>query len=295
MRHPIRIISIISFIVGIHLFRVMAPGQSMSDTLRPHSDTAGVSIPKLAVVGGITLGGFIYGHVLQSNLWWKGEESSFHFDWDRDWKYALGSDKFGHAYFPYLMSNIYRQAFIWIGFDSLSSTYYSSGLAMTYQTYIEIRDGFSKEWGFSWGDFGADLIGTGYPLLQQHVPILRAFSPKISYYPSDAFRAGAHKAIIDDYESTYDWLSIDVHELLPKEWRKYYPAFVNIALGHSVKGLDRPDGGHHELYIALDWNLDALPDGGWFWNLMKLNINFYHLPSPAVRISPGLVWYGIHF
>ncbi len=262
----------------------------MEDTTRPH-----VSIPRLALVGGLTAGGFIYGHVILSNLWWKGEPSRFHFDWDHDWRYSLGADKLGHAYFPYLTAGVYRQALEWTGLDTATSLYAAASAALAYQTYVEIRDGFSKQWGFSWGDWGADLIGASLPVLQYEVPALRPFEVKISFHPSEKFKAGMYNAIIDDYESTFHWVSINVHDLLPEAWQRWYPRFVNLAIGHTVKDLDGAGGGHHELYLSLDWNVKGLPGDGWFWNLLKRNVDFYHLPAPAVRIAPGIVWYGIHF
>lgn len=259
------------------------------------ADSAGVSVARLALVGGVTTGAFVYGHVVIANLWWKGERSAFHFDWEHDWRYALGADKLGHFYFPYLAANIYEQAFRWTGIDGATSLWLASGMALGYQSYIEVRDGFSKAWGFSWGDFGADLLGAAYPVARHYLPALAVTGFKMSFQPSEKYRAGAYGSIIDDYESSYHWLSLDVHALLPEAWRRYYPAWINLAIGHSVKDLDGRGGGRHELYLALDWNLDALPSCGGFLDLLKHNLNFYHLPAPAVRILPGVVWYGVHF
>lgn len=250
---------------------------------------------KLAVVCGITGGAFIVGHVFLSNLWWKGEKSAFHFDVEHDWKYALGADKFGHFFFPYLSSNIYRQALDWTGMDSTSALYYSCGWALAYETYVEVKDGFSKEWGFSPGDFTADLLGASFPILQNKIPILQNFNWKISFYPSDKFKAGAYKAIIDDYESTTHWLTINVHNLSPNEMKQCFPAIINVAIGHSVRNLDLQGAGNHELYLSLDWNLNALPDGFWLLNVLKRNLNYYHLPAPAIRIYPNIQWIGLKF
>lgn len=257
------------------------------------ADTTKSDKVKLYSILGATGGAFIIGHGFLNNMWWKGEKSSFHFNWKEDWSYALGADKAGHFYFPYLVTNIYSQLFQWSGIEENKSYIYSAALGMSYQTYIEIRDGFSKQYGFSWGDFGADALGAGYPLLQNQLPLLKNFNLKISFYPSNKFRQHSNKAIIDDYESTYHWLSVNVKNLLPNEIKNYYPAFINIAIGHSVKGLDEKP--YHEFYIALDWNLEALPGDYWLLKILKRNFNYYHFPSPAVRISPGITWFGFKF
>lgn len=252
-----------------------------------------LSVLRLGIVGGATVGGFVYGHVLQSNLWWKGEQSAFHFNWQDDWQYALGADKLGHFFFPYIVTDLYYNTFLWTGMDTTTSLYVASGLALTYQTYVEVKDGFSKQWGFSWGDFAADALGAAFPIAQHHIPALRPYSMKVSFFPSEQFKAGKHSVIFDDYESTYHWLSVDVHSLLPPSWQSAYPAWLNLALGHTVSGLDGMGGGTHNLYLGLDWNLKALPIDGWLWDVVTWITRYYHLPAPAVRLYPSVVWYGI--
>lgn len=251
---------------------------------------------RLAIVGGLTVAGFVVGHVLLTDLWWKGEPSRFHFNWHDDWRYALGADKVGHAVTPYIGTDIYRQGLEWTGMSRRVSLWWAGGLASAYTTYVEIRDGFSAEWGFSWGDFAANHIGIGWRVAEEYEPWLTNIRFKISYWPSRAFRSGGYGSIVDDYESTYHWGSLNVDALLPDAWRNWWPDFVNIAVGHSVKGIAAYDGsGEHELYLSLDWNTEGLPGDGTFWNWLKRTLNYYHLPAPAVRILPDVVWYGVHF
>ncbi|MFA6596994.1 MAG: DUF2279 domain-containing protein [Ignavibacteriaceae bacterium] len=257
-------------------------------------DSSKINYYKLSFIGGVTLGGFIYGQAFQKNLWWKGEKSPFHFNWKEDWTYALGADKFGHFFFPMFAANIYADAFVWSGFEEEKSLLYGGITALTYQSFTEIKDGFSKQWGFSWGDFSANVFGATYPLLQCKYPQLKNFNMKISFFPSERFKNGSHKVIFDDYESTYHWLSISIANYLPDEVRKYYPAFLNVAIGHSVKGFDT-NSRHHEIYLALDLNIDELPGNSSFLKFIKKYLNFYHLPMPAVKVYPDVVWYGLKF
>lgn len=250
---------------------------------------------KLLLIGGISIGLFTYGYVIQDNIWWKGSESSFHFNWRNDWTASLGSDKFGHFYLAYLGTNLYQQAFSWAEIDEHKSLLYAMLVMFGYQTFTEIRDGFSKDYGFSWGDLSANVLGITFPYLQSKIELLNAFNFKISYYPSSRFKKGSNKYLIDDYESTYNWLSIDLNRLLPETFSKSFPDFINLAIGHSVKKLDYPNKSYHELFIGLDWDIKALPGNGWFWNLLKKNLNFYHLPAPAIKIYPNTVWYGLKF
>lgn len=271
----------------------------LPDTLPSHKDS-GINYSRLAVVGGVTAVGITYGFILQKNLWWKGEKTDFYFNFDKDWRYSIGADKLGHFFFPYMVAGVYSQALEWTNMDSVSALWWGAGLGLAHQTFVEIRDGFSKDngggyLGFSWGDMSANVLGTAYPLLQQRSPFLRNFTVKVSFYPSEQYRAGAKNVIFDDYESTYHWLSIGVKNLLPHSIAEYYPAWVNLAVGHSVKQLDGVGGGHHEIFIGLDWNLAGIPIEGKFWKTVAKTLGYYHFPAPAVKIYPNVVWYGLRF
>jgi hypothetical protein len=277
----------------IMLLFIMQLSARGADSLPPDSLSEGINKLKLYSIAGVTAAGFTIGHAFLNDLWWKGERTSFHFNFREDWEYALGADKFGHFYFPYLVGNVYTELFRWSGVEEKRSLYYAAALSLSYQTYIEIRDGFSRNYGFSFGDFGANILGAAYPVLQYHYDFLKDYNFKISFFPSERFRNDSHGAIIDDYESTYHWLTVNIKNILPEDAAKYYPAFINLALGHSVKGLDNK--GRRELFIALDWNLEALPGDVWILKFFKKLFNHYHFPSPAVRIYPDVAWFGLKF
>jgi hypothetical protein len=259
----------------------------------PGQDSTEINNERLYIVAGVSAVGFGLSYGLQNNVWWKGDKSEFHFNWTNDWNADLGADKFGHFYFTHLLTNIYAQSFTWTGMRPFQSRLYAGGVAMLHQTFTEVRDGFSKEYGFSWADYIFNILGAAYPSLQYEYAFLQNFSFKISYEKSARFKQGSHSSIIDDYESTYNWLSINVNNLLPTEMKEYWPKFLNIAVGHSVTNLSFEP--QHQLFIGLDWNLKGLPGEGWFWKLLKENLDYYHFPAPTVKIYPNVVWYGLKF
>lgn len=281
------------------LFYSIIPLSLFCSSLRAeHDSVSTVSIPRLAGIGGITTAGFIYGHGLQNNLWWKGEKTSFYINTHRDWEYALGADKLGHCFFASMVSTTYSHLFQWSGVDTLSSLYAGAGIALAYQTYIEIRDGFSRDngggyLGFSPGDMVANTVGAAIPLMKYYLPSLQPLSLQISFdwKQYDPQRYGA---IIDDYENTTHWLSIGSEAFIPVSWRNsWYPSWIGLSLGHSVQQLNGYGGGTHELYLSLYWDIRKIPVSGGLWDSIIAFASQYRLPAPAIRILPEITWYGL--
>jgi hypothetical protein len=259
------------------------------------SHTDSIRTNRLYILGGVSAGAFIYAYGIQNNMWWKGEKSGFHTNWTEDWNSSLGADKVGHLYFGYSLANIYKHGFQWAGYSKEKSILYSGILTLSYQTFLEIRDGFSREYGFSWGDFGANLLGSMYPFLQSQYSFLETFNFKISFQPSKRFKNNSNRYILDDYESTYHWLSIDIDKFFPVKADNFFTNFINFSIGHSVKGLGPNGKREHEFFIGLDWDLEALPGKSPLLIFLKETLNLYHLPAPTIKIYPNVVWYGIKF
>jgi hypothetical protein len=259
------------------------------------SDSSRIDGLKLGIIAGVTLGAFTYIHAIQNHIWWKGEKSKFHFEWNNDWKYSLGADKVGHFFFSYAIADIYYQTLKYSGIGHKDSRLYSTILSAAYQTYTEIKDGFSKKWGFSWGDLGANTLGTLYPLLQDQCDFLQNVNFKISFEKSQRFEAGSHNYVFDDYESTYHWMTINLSNLFSDEYQNFFTRFINLSIGHSVKGLDNSESANHEFFVGIDWNIESLPGDSDILKLLKSIFNKYHLPAPAVKVYPGIIWYGLKF
>jgi len=277
------------------VFVVLSILSSFISANEEEKDSSNVSSNKLLIIGGTTIAFFSYGYLAQDNIWWKGDKSDFHFNNNLDFKYALNADKFGHFYFAYLTTNLYSDLFQWAGVKKKQSFIYSGLVAFAFQTFTEIRDGFSSDYGFSWGDMTANFLGAAYPSLQEIYPELQSFNFKISFYPSEKYKSGYYSNLLDDYESTYHWLSVDINKIAPSSFGRIFPDFINLAIGHSVNNLDGFGDGNHGLFIGLDWDFEALPGENKFWKTIKRWLNFYHFPAPAVKVYPDVVWYGLKF
>ncbi|MCS7229843.1 MAG: DUF2279 domain-containing protein [Candidatus Kryptonium sp.] len=252
-----------------------------------------INYTKLAIVGLGTVGVMGVIHVYQQNAWWSGQRRSFHVV--NDWDYALNIDKIGHFYGANLISNLFASSLQWAGVEKKKSMIYGAVLGSVFGLYVEFEDGFATQWGFSPGDAGANILGAWYPIAQHYVPFLKNFNFKWSYIPTSQLRSGKKKIFIDDHEGQVMWLSISVNNFLPKEIEKFYPDFLNIAIGYGVRELDGLGGGKREFYISLDYDLEKLPGDGWFLKLLKKNLNYIHLPAPAVRLTPSFAFFGFFF
>lgn len=248
---------------------------------------------RLALVGGAAATLITASHVQNYNSWWKGERSAFHFG--EDGTYTLGADKVGHFFFAYVSSDILGRSLIWSGVDRSNALLYGGLTALAFQTYVEIEDGYTKVLGFSPGDALANISGAAFPWIQEEVDVMKNFSFKWNYIRSEKLKQGHFRTVIDDYESQYFWMSLNLKELAPSVVPDFWPAFLPIALGYSVKNLDGKGGGEREFYIALDYDFTRLPGEGTFLSAIKHLLNYFHFPAPTIRITPSLVTYGLRF
>lgn len=70
-------------------------------------------------------------------------------------------DKMGHLYNGFFQSDLIYQGARWTGINKRHALLYGVGISMLFQSTIELYDGFSPKWGFSWPDMAANGIGGG--------------------------------------------------------------------------------------------------------------------------------------
>ncbi len=255
------------------------------------------------IVGGV-LGGLVTGiHIYQQNAWWKDRRTSFHFQSDNE--YALNVDKAGHFFGGAVGSFLGRKSLEWSGASQSTALWGGFAMGALFELYVEIEDGFGPDWGFSPGDAIGDVLGAAWPLAQHYVPGLDQVHPKFSYYPSQAFRDGHHNGnMIDDYDGQTTWMGVHVYGLLPKSWKPYWPEWLGIAVGVSVRNMPITVDGKYidvgprerNIIIALDYDMTKIiPGDHWLLIALKEGLNFIHFPSPAIRISPNFISYGLYF
>lgn len=238
------------------------------------------------------------------NAYWNEQKTKFHTF--NDWNNAdMNIDKIGHVYAGILLTKASYKVLKETNVPENYSVIFSTLSSIFFQTQVEIHDAHFKKWGWSWWDFGANVIGAVYPHLQEYISPLKTVNLKWSYHPSPAYKNGWHNHWIKDYEGFTYYLTFDVNAFLPQSIDRFWPDWLNIAIAYGVEKVklgkniwnmaDKPLG-DREWYIALDYSLLKIfrPKSKILRDVLEFLDNF-HFPAPAVRISPSTIWYGLYF
>jgi len=251
---------------------------------------------KFGAIGGVTAGAFLWLHNYQKNAWWSGQRGKFHFQ--NDWNYSMSADKTGHFFDGALIQAIYKGAFEWAGFSPTASVWLGAAFSIAYMTDVEIEDGFATDWGFSPGDQLMNVLGALYPVAQYYWKPLKSFNVKWSYYPSDNLTSGTKNgAFLDDYDGQTTWLSINIHDFMPKKAQAFWPDYLNIAAGYGVNDYQNYEKRFADFYLGLDVNWERIIPGNskfmlWFKNVIN---HFRFLPMPVLRFNKDGVTYSVNF
>lgn len=265
-----------------------------------NTKTYKVNPVKMTILGVVGAGVFTSMHIYYSNTWWKEKRDYFKFA--QDGYYARNMDKASHVYTANVFTEISAMAYEWAGVEPSKALLYGAITSLAYETYIEINDGFAPNWGYDWTDMGANIFGAVYPFIQREVKPLENINFKWSVNPKwfGKKTSSAADDLLDDYTNMTFWMSVNPEIVLPRSVTsaKFYPNFLAVAVGMSVKGASHKSGSttaFAEWYLALDWDISKLPGKSDFMKKLKKILNFYHFPAPAVRISPSGIWYGLYF
>ncbi len=202
--------------------------------------------------------------------------SNFHFfDDNGEW---LQMDKCGHAYSAYSeaywSSNLYQ----WAGVSQRRSVLYGAIVGEAMQLTIEVMDGFSKEWGFSKGDFEANTLGSGLllgqELLWREQRVHLKFSTHKNNYGANELEQRANELygkplperILKDYNAQTYWLSVNISSFLKPQNK--FPKWLNIAAGYGADGMF---GAYHNTW-SYDANGKPLDD--YFKNNAATNVDY---------------------
>jgi len=233
-------------------------------------------------------------YLFADEAYYNDRPTSFHWahlsDGSIDWfdnRYR-GMDKFGHIYSASLFSENFYVLARWSGFTKSQSNWIAPSAAVTILGAMELWDAHFASWGFSPGDFGANIVGAVLPVLQKNYLFFSAVDYKLSYdfRPGQATEEGAH-----DYTRMTFWLTANPAKL-SKRCRGILPRWLNFSAGLSLK---RNNHSYRELFIAPDINLKSLAPKNFYLRQLVRILDRFHLPLPAIRLTPDTAFYLLYF
>ena len=175
-----------------------------------------------------------------NQLWYADyPRSKFHTLNDADeW---LQMDKVGHVFSSYQIGRAGANILNWSGVSKKNQLVYGSTLGFTFLTAVEVFDGFSEEWGFSWSDMAANAAGTGLYVGQELLWEEQRISLKYSFHQTkyapqrpDKLGEGFIEEMLKDYNGQTYWLSANVHSFFKES---QIPKWLNVAIGYGADGM----------------------------------------------------------
>lgn len=251
------------------------------------------------------------------NYAWYSKYNTGKFHFFNDNKEWLQMDKVGHAYTNYQITRLLIGAFDWAGYSKKNKHILGAGIGFGYQTVIEIFDGYSNGWGFSWGDFGSNALGSAMATSQSYFFNKQIFQLKYSYsqsglakYNPNLLGENFYTQILKDYNGQTYWLSFHPTFFIKNNTK--IPKWINVSFGYSAYGMV---GGHANNFLITDENGNVLKldrERRFYFSFdidltqLKVKnkalkkvfsvINILKFPAPALQLSnKGLRAYALYY
>lgn len=247
------------------------------------------------------------------SAWYKDyPQTGFHSfnDWP-EWKQV---DKVGHLYSAYIESRASMELWRWTGIDRKKRIWIGGMSGAFYQTVIEVLDGFSAGWGWSWADFGANIMGSGALVAQefawndQRIKLKFSFhnknynDPALNSRSDELFGNSTAQRFIKDYNGQTYWASANLKSFFPKS---NLPPWLSVSLGYGAEGLlggtenvskdvagniifNRPDiKRYRQWYLAPDIDLSKIKTKSKPLKFFLTFLSAFKFPAPALEFSNG--------
>lgn len=257
----------------------------------------------------------VYGSSLfvLNNYWYKDyPKKSFHTH--NDFGEWLQMDKYGHTYSAYMLSKYSRELWRWSGLPRKQQVWIGGLSGFAYQSVIEVLDGHSGQWGFSWSDMGANATGAAAMISQellwneQRIQLKFSSTPK-RYNNEPALKARTDEQfgdiwlerLLKDYNAQTYWLSINPYSF-NKDGK--FPKWLNIAVGYGAEGMYGADDNIwtnatgnqlnydriariRQFYISPDIDFTRIPTRKKGLKVLFQVLNAIKVPAPALELNSG--------
>lgn len=257
---------------------------------------------------GVFCGALTGGSLIYLNSVWYSQYNTGKFHYFDDSKEWLLMDKVGHFHSTFQISNLTMKAFDWAGYNRTQKLFIGGTLGYGYMTAIEIMDGYSKGWGFSWADMGANTLGTALAISQEAVWKEQRFNLKIGFhqtqyaqYNPELLGKNFSEQMLKDYNGQTYWLSVSPFTFIKSD--KKLPKWLAISFGYGADGMlganynafviQDSEGNvtdfkrYRQYYFSLDVDLSKIKTRYKFLNAVLNSFNILKIPAPTIEWGNG--------
>nr|WP_317167176.1 DUF2279 domain-containing protein [Winogradskyella ludwigii] len=299
--------SIFGYIMFFLLVSSSLFSQSTFNSFLKPSDSLNISRRNTVVITEATLATATL--VGLNQLWYADyERSSFKTLNDSgEW---LQMDKMGHVFSSYQLGRLGSNTLNWAGVSEKDQLIYGSTLGFGFLTAVEVLDGFSEEWGFSWTDMAANATGTGLyvgqQLLWQEQRIVLKYSfhrTRFAKQRPNKLGNGLSEEFLKDYNGQTYWLSANINSFLKTET---IPNWLNVAFGYGAEGMLTGEANdplflnqnrRRQFYLSLDVDLTRIKTNSQFLKTIFDVFNVIKVPFPTLELNDNgrVNWHSVYF
>lgn len=259
------------------------------------------------ITGGLAAGGVVGGLVLLDKAWYAGyERAPLHaFNDGDEW---LQMDKLGHAFSAYTLSSWGHALAGRCRPDQRGSLWVGASVGLAFLTGIEILDGTSAAWGFSWWDMAANVAGSGMYVGQELLWGEQRARLKYSAHRTELaplrpelLGEGPVEPYLKDYNGMTIWLSVSPGSFGRSE---ILPPWLSVAFGMGGDGMitastPRSPGDlgwdlarHRQFFLSPDLDLTRIRTRSKVLRTALFILNSVKIPAPTLEYRGGGKWVG---
>lgn len=261
-----------------------------SDTLhKPRRNFVAITQTSLAAITLVGLDRVWYADFPRSSFQFKNDNN--------EW---LQMDKMGHLFTAYYVGNVGADIMKWSGVSKKDQLIYGATLGFGFLTAVEVMDGFSAEWGASWGDVIANAAGAGLYIGQELLWEEQRIKLKYSFHQTryagirpNKLGDGFLEEVLKDYNGQTYWLSANVHSFFKQS---KIPKWFNVAFGYGGEGMVAGTSQrqqqflpnqqrYRQFYLSIDIDLTKIETKSKFLSSIFSVINFIKIPAPSLEIN----------
>ena len=265
---------------------------------------------RVALVTGINVAAYGGSLFILHRAWYK-DEARTSFQVFNDTKEWLQVDKLGHAWTAYNAGRASTMLWEWAGLPHQTAVWIGGLSGFVYLTGIEFLDAHSAKWGWSWGDIGANIVGSGLFIGQEFLWKEQRIQYKFSFHKKkygepmleeradELYGAGLYERMLKDYNAQTYWFSFNLKSFMPES---NLPAWLNVAVGYGADGMfggfenkwndesgtpitryDIPR--KRQFYMAPDIDFTKIKTKSKFLRTGFALLNAFKCPAPALMID----------